>query len=146
MLYKLTKYYVLSARPGGRTEYNCWYMNRSAVLKLWEVGMKSSGSHFLSNNLACVPATASSSQYFDHLVQRADSLEKTLLLGKIEGRKRRGRQHTRWLDSIIDSMDRSLSKLQKKVKDRKAWPAAVLWVAKRQTLPSDRTATWMSNE
>ena len=146
MLYKLTKYYVLSARPGGRTEDNRWYMHCSAVLKLWEVGRKPSVSHFLSNNLACVPAMASSSQYFDHLVQRADSLEKTLMLGKIEGRKRRGRQHTRWLDSIIDSMGRSLSKLQKKVKDREAWPAAVLWVAKHQTLPSDRTATWPSNE
>ena len=72
-------------------------------------------------------------QYFDHLIQRADSSEKTLMLGKIEGRRRRGWQRIRWLDSITDSMDMNLSKLQEIVKDRGAWGAAVYVVEKSQT-------------
>ena len=76
-------------------------------------------------------------QYSDHLMRRADSLEKTLMLAKMEGRRRRGRQRARWLEGISDSVDMSLSKLREMVKDREAWRAAVLGAAKSRTRLSD---------
>ena len=76
-------------------------------------------------------------QYLGHLIRRTDSFEKTLMLGKIEGRSRRGRQRMRWLDGITDALDVSLSRLQELVMDREAWRATIHWVAKCWTQLND---------